>query len=114
MNDDINKLLNGQCRLVSKKEGSLNLSDIEKFRALTPLWQFCANDNVLTRVFHFDSYQDTIEFANWVARIAEDQDHHPDMLITYQRCKVCYKTHTVNGITKNDFVCAAQIDALLS
>jgi 4a-hydroxytetrahydrobiopterin dehydratase len=114
MNDDINKLLNSQCRAVSKKEGAMNLSQIEKMRHLTPQWQFCANDNVLRRVFHFDSYAQTIEFVNSVATIAEAQDHHPDLLVTYKRCKVCYKTHTVNGVTENEFICAAQIDVLHS
>ena len=112
MNDDINKLLNGQCRVVSKKEGPMNLSQIEELRRLTPQWQFCANDNVLSRVFHFDSYAQTIEFVNSAAAIAEAQDHHPDLSVSYQRCKICYKTHTVNGLTENDFICAAQIDAL--
>jgi 4a-hydroxytetrahydrobiopterin dehydratase len=112
MKDDINKLLNGECRLVSKKEGALNLSQIEQLRNLTPDWQFCANDNVLSRIFHFDDYAQTIEFVNSVAKIAEAQDHHPDLLVTYKRCKVCYITHTVNGVTNNDFICAAQIDAL--
>jgi len=73
MNDDINKLLNGQCRVVSKEEEAMNLSQIEEFRHLTPQWQFCANDNVLSRIFHFDSYPQTIEFVNSVAAIAEAQ-----------------------------------------
>ncbi|MFT6408783.1 MAG: 4a-hydroxytetrahydrobiopterin dehydratase [Arenicella sp.] len=112
MNDDINILLEGQCRVYSSKEGTMNLSQIEERRRLTPLWQFCANDNVLSRVFHFDSYAETIKFVNLVAEVAETQDHHPDLLVTYRRCKVCYKTHTVNGITENEFICAANIDAL--
>ena len=112
MNDDINKLLNGQCRNYSEQESPMNLSRIENLRQLTPLWQFCANDNELSRVFRFDSYAKTIEFVNAVASIAEAQDHHPDLLVTYRRCKVTYTTHTVNGITENDFICAAQIDAL--
>jgi 4a-hydroxytetrahydrobiopterin dehydratase len=110
MKDDINKLLNGKCRVVSKKEGALNLSQVEQLRGLTPDWQFCANDNVLTRVFHFENYAETIAFVNAVATIAEAQDHHPELLVTHKRCKVCYKTHTVNGVTMNDFICAAQID----
>ena len=112
MNDDINKLLNGQCHVVSKEEGAMNLSQIEEVRHLTPQWQFCANDNVLSRIFHFDTYTQTIEFVNAVAAVAESQNHHPELLVTYNRCKVCYKTHTVNGVTINEFICAAHIDAL--
>jgi len=112
MNKELNKLLNAQCRNYSKAEGALNLSKISELRDLTPKWQFCANDNVLCRTFHFDSYKETIEFVNQVAEIAEAQDHHPDLLVSYRRCKVSYKTHTVDGITENEFICAAQIDAL--
>lgn len=114
MNDDINKLLNDQCRQYSKHESAMNLSNIEATRHLAPLWQFCANDNELCRVFHFDSYRQTIKFVNAVASIAEAQDHHPDLFVSYRRCKVNYKTHTVNGVTNNDFICAVQIDLLVT
>ena len=114
MNSDINKLLNAQCRIVSQKEGAMNLSQIEFYRRLTPHWQFCASDNVLSRVFRFSSYAETISFVNSVAKIAEEQDHHPDLFVTYRRCKICYKTQSVNGITENEFICAAKIDALRS
>ncbi len=112
MNNDINKLLKAKCRVVSKEDGSLNLSQIETLRELTPQWQFCANDNVLCRTFHFDSYIDTISFVNAVANIAEQHDHHPEMQVTFRRCKVIYSTHTVNGVTENEFICAAHIDLL--
>lgn len=112
MNDEINTLLNQQCRHYSKCDGALNLSQIEQQRHLTPLWQFCANDNVLSRIFRFNTYADTIEFVNRVASIAEAQDHHPELVVGYNRCKVIYTTHSVNGVTENDFICAARIDAL--
>ena len=50
---------------------------------------------------------------NQVAEIAEAQDHHPNMQLSYDRCKVSYNTHTVKGITENDFICAAKIDAIV-
>lgn len=113
MNDDINKLLNGQCRQYSKEDSAMNLSDVETIRHLTPQWQFCANDNELCRVFHFDSYADTIKFVNNVASVAEKHNHHPDLLVSYRRCRVSYTTHSVNGVTNNDFICAAHIDLCL-
>lgn len=112
MNQELDKLLNAQCKHYSKKDGALNLSHIEELRRLTPEWQFCANDNVLCRTFRFKSYSETIEFVNKVAAIAEAQDHHPELQVSYRRCKVNYKTHTVDGITENEFICAALIDAL--
>ena len=114
MNEELNKLLNGQCKHYSKKDSALNLTQIEELRRLTPEWQFCANDNVLSRTFHFETYAKTIEFVSQVAAIAEAQDHHPELLVTYRRCKVSYKTHTVDGITHNEFICAALIDDALN
>ena len=112
MNAPVNKLLDLRCRDYSNKESSLNLSEIEGHRHHTPEWQFCATENELSRTYHFNSYKDTIGFVNTVASVAEDQNHHPTMEVNYNRCKVCFNTHTVKGVTLNDFICAANIDAL--
>ena len=50
-------------------------------------------------------------FVNVVAQIAHQQDHHPDSLISYNQCKVTYSTHSVGGLSVNDFICAAKINA---
>lgn len=110
MNEPVNKLLDLRCRHYSKGESSLNLSEVEHYRRFTPEWQFCATENELSRTYHFDSYADTIAFVNSVASVAQEQDHHPDLEVNYNRCKVCFRTHSVNGVTENDFICAANID----
>ena len=56
----------------------------------------------------------TMAFVNQVASIAQAENHHPQLTVTYNRCKVCYNTHSVNGITENDFICAAKINLLLN
>jgi len=108
----MNPFINKHCQRVSKEESSMNLSDIEKNRIHTPEWQFCATDNHLSRTFHFKNYTETMAFVNQVAEIADAEDHHPDMVVSYNRCKVCYLTHTVNGVTENDFICASRIDQI--
>jgi 4a-hydroxytetrahydrobiopterin dehydratase len=113
MNEPINKLLELQCRDYSSDESSLNLSEVEEHRRHTPEWQFCATENELSRTYHFADYHQTIEFVNTVAKVAHEQNHHPDMEVNYNRCKVCFHTHSVNGVTLNDFICAANIDALI-
>jgi len=110
----MNPLINKQCRDYSKDELALNLSEIEENRRHTPTWQFCATENELTQTFHFNNYHETIAFVNMVAEVAHKQDHHPDMHVTYNRCKVCYCTHSIGGLTENDFICAALIDAALA
>lgn len=108
----MNPFINKQCRDYARKESPLNLSEIEENRRHTPEWQYWAPENHLERVYRFDNYADTIAFVNQVANIADQQNHHPNMMVSYNRCKVSFYTHTVNGLTENDFICAAKIDAL--
>jgi 4a-hydroxytetrahydrobiopterin dehydratase len=69
---------------------------------------------VLTRTFSFPDFHRTMAFANAVAWIAHEQDHHPDMLVAYSRCTVNWSTHSVGGLSLNDFICAARVDALVA
>jgi len=110
----MNPLINKQCRDYSKDEAPLNLSQIEDKRRHTPEWQFCATENVLCQTFHFNDYDKTINFVNTVAQVSNQQNHHPCMHVSYNRCKVTFRTHSVNGITENDFICAALIDQKLT
>jgi 4a-hydroxytetrahydrobiopterin dehydratase len=60
----------------------------------------------------FASYYATIAFVNAVAWIAHREDHHPDMAVGYNTVTITYATHSVGGLTENDFIAAAKIDAL--
>jgi 4a-hydroxytetrahydrobiopterin dehydratase len=67
----------------------------------------------LTKTFPFENYYQTMAFVNALAWIAHGQDHHPDLAVSYDRCVVRFNTHSVGGISINDFICAAKADALL-
>ncbi|MCX8521501.1 MAG: 4a-hydroxytetrahydrobiopterin dehydratase [Rhodoferax sp.] len=67
----------------------------------------------IEKTFVFKSYLQTLSFVNAVAFLAEQQDHHPDLLVRYQRCSVRFQTFDVQGITQSDLACAALVDALL-
>lgn len=110
----MNSLLNKHCRDYSKNEKPLSIDKLEKLRIHTPKWQYCSQQEKINRTYTFKNYQQTMTFVNQVAEIAEAQDHHPNMLVSYNRCNVSYCTHTVNGLTENDFICAAYIDAISS
>lgn len=69
---------------------------------------------VIEKSFTFANYFETMAFVNAVAFVAHRQDHHPDLLVHYDRCVVRLSTHDAHGITATDFDCAAQINALLS
>jgi len=68
---------------------------------------------VLTRTFEFRNYHETMAFVNATAWISHREDHHPDLSVGYNRCRVDYITHAIGGLSENDFICAAKIDALL-
>ncbi len=70
-------------------------------------------DGALEKTFTFKNYHETIGFVNAVAFIANAQDHHPDLAVSYSQCTVRYNTHDVNGISSSDFFCASKVDALL-
>ena len=76
-------------------------------------WSLDEDQQIIQRTFKFKNYYETIAFVNSVAWIAHREDHHPDMEVTYNRCVVNYSTHSVGGLSENDFICAAKIDALL-
>jgi 4a-hydroxytetrahydrobiopterin dehydratase len=75
-----------------------------------PGWEFA--DGAIQKSFSFGSYAETIAFVNNVAAIAAREDHHPEMLIGYDTCRIVYSTHSVGGLSHNDIICAAKIEAL--
>lgn len=65
----------------------------------------------ISREFKFANFYETMAFVNLVAYLAHREDHHPDLQVGYNRCVVRYSTHSVGGLSVNDFICAAKIDA---
>jgi 4a-hydroxytetrahydrobiopterin dehydratase len=68
----------------------------------------------LRKTFTLPDFHRTMAFVNAVAWIAHEQDHHPDMAVSYQRCALTWSTHSVGGLSVNDFICAARVDALFA
>ncbi|HLS84864.1 MAG TPA: 4a-hydroxytetrahydrobiopterin dehydratase [Burkholderiales bacterium] len=66
----------------------------------------------LVKVYPFPNYYKTMAFVNALAWISHREDHHPDLTVTYNSCRVEYVTHAIGGLSENDFVCAAKCDAL--
>ncbi len=72
------------------------------------------NGNKITRIFKFKGFYKTMAFVNAVAWVANSEGHHPDLEVNFNKCTVNFITHAVDGLTENDFICAAKVDALLS
>ncbi|MDP2315562.1 MAG: 4a-hydroxytetrahydrobiopterin dehydratase [Pseudomonadota bacterium] len=78
-----------------------------------PGWALVDEDKAIERTFSFKNYWETMAFVNAVAWIAHTEDHHPDLSVHWGRCVVRWNTHAVGGLTDNDFICAAKVNALL-
>ena len=75
-------------------------------------WTIDAKTSEILRTFGFKDYYASMAFVNAVAWIAHREDHHPDMTVGYNKVTVAFSTHSVSGLSENDFICAAKIDAL--
>ncbi|TAK90299.1 MAG: 4a-hydroxytetrahydrobiopterin dehydratase [Burkholderiaceae bacterium] len=85
-------------------------ADITRQLAALPHWQYI--QGAVQRAYVFKNYYETLAFVNALAYIVHHEDHHPDLLVTYNRCEVRFNTHSVKGISENDFICAAKTEAL--
>lgn len=102
------ELLARRCRPLDG--APLRDEQIARQLAVLPGWRH--DGGFVRRVFRFADYAATIAFVNSVARLADAEDHHPELHVAYARCEVAFNTHSVGGISENDFVCAAKVDAL--
>jgi 4a-hydroxytetrahydrobiopterin dehydratase len=69
-------------------------------------------NNVISKTFEFKNYYQVMAFVNAVAWMTHREDHHPDMTVGYNKCRVEYSTHAIGGLSENDFICASKVDAL--
>ena len=97
-------------RALSATEIVTRLSQINGEQALG--WRLI--DGALEKSFSFKDFHQTMGFVNALAFIANTEDHHPDLQVSYGRCTVRFNTHDVNGISVSDFFCASKVDALLA
>jgi 4a-hydroxytetrahydrobiopterin dehydratase len=79
---------------------------------LSSAWVLTQEAHAIRREFGFRDFYRTMSFVNALAHIANIEDHHPDLEIGYNYCRVTYTTHAVRGLSENDFVCAAKIDLI--
>jgi len=79
---------------------------------LDPAWRLDEAANAIRREFRFKEFYRTMSFVNALAHIANIEDHHPDLEVGYNYCRVLYTTHAIGGLSENDFICAAKIDRL--
>ena len=88
----------------------LDHADVLRFMENLALDWTVANDTHLRREFRFNSYMEAMVFVNDVAAIAEEEGHHPDMCIYFNRVVIELTTHSIHGLSDNDFILARKIE----
>ncbi len=91
---------------------ALSPSDIAD--RLTRLDGWTLEGNCISKTYRFANYHETLAFVNAGAWVSHRTDHHPDLEVGYNRCRVSYSTHDAGGLTNKDFDCAARLDALFA
>lgn len=84
----------------------------QRLDTLADGWEYA--DGAISKTYRFKDYYQTMAFVNATAWVSHREDHHPDMEVGYNQCRMRYLTHAINGLSENDFICAAKIDALLN
>jgi len=101
------------CKACEGGTSPLDREAAKTMLAQTPGWSLSENTAQIERSYKFKNYYETMAFVNALAWIAHREDHHPDIEVGYNRCQVRYSTHALNGLSENDFICAAKINRLL-
>lgn len=91
---------------------ALDKNAVNNFLKKVPHWETNDAHTEIRREFKFKNFYHTMGFVNALAWIANQEIHHPDLEVGYNYCRVRYSTHAVNGLTENDFICAAKINEL--
>jgi len=84
---------------------------LHEFSHQLPNWEVI-DEHHITRVFTFPNFQKALDFVNRVGAVAEEQGHHPDILLTWGKAEITLWTHSVSGLTESDFIMAAKIDQI--
>jgi len=101
-----------QCRPLPKGTAPLSAPEVGALLRDYPDWKI--HQGAISKTFVFSDYHQTLAFVNAVAWIAQRQDHHPELNVFYDHCRVSFNTHSIGGISENDFICAARIEGLFA
>ena len=108
----LSELLQESCVSLNKGEPAIDSSTAQQLADAISDWKISDDYLSISKDFKFKNYYETIAFVNSVAWIAHHQDHHPDLNVSYNQCRITYSTHSVGGLSRNDFICAARINQL--
>ena len=107
-------ITNAQCKNLTTGNPALNPEELQNhIEKLDDDWVISDDNKSISRHFTFKNFYETMAFVNVAAMIAHQQDHHPDMVVSYNNCSIIYSTHSIDALSLNDFICAAKTDKAL-
>jgi 4a-hydroxytetrahydrobiopterin dehydratase len=104
------KLSEQTAKPVSKGTAPLSRQEAEVLHREIPLWS--PGERTIERELRFRDFRAAMDFVNRIAELANEQDHHPDIFISYNKVRLKLSTHKIGGLSMNDFIVAAKIDLL--
>jgi 4a-hydroxytetrahydrobiopterin dehydratase len=105
------ELADKQCVPCKGGVPALKGKELEQLHKSVPQWTV-ANEHHIHRAFKFPDFVQALAFVNKVGAVAEEQGHHPDILLTWGKAEITLWTHSINGLSESDFIMAAKIDRL--
>lgn len=107
----MNELIRKKCVPCEGGVAPLTPEQVRPLLKGLPGWS--QDGKTITKTYRFRNYFETMAFVNAAAWVSHREDHHPDLQVGYDACRVSYITHAIDGLSENDFICAAKLDALL-
>jgi 4a-hydroxytetrahydrobiopterin dehydratase len=110
----MSELLSKHSKPLAKGTPPLDRSEVLRLLEQAPGYEIGSDGKSISKKYHFKNFYETMAFVNALAWIAHREDHHPDLEVGYNACRVTYATHSIGGISENDLICAAKVEALSS
>lgn len=101
-----------ECKPCSGKTPPLKAEEIRQLAQKLPNGWEIIEDKKLQKRFKFRNFKEALAFTNKVGDVAESQQHHPDILLSWGKVNVSFMTHKIDGLSENDFIMAAKVDCL--
>ena len=109
-----NELSQSSCEACRIDAPVLSEQEIKELAPQIPSWIVHEEEGIKRLIcsFAFSSYEDSVNFTNKVAKLAEEEDHHPEIVLEWGNVTVSWWSHKIKGLHKNDFICASKTDNL--
>ena len=106
-------LINQKCEPCKGDVEPLNTAEEDSYHSEVPVWGIHREGtHYIDRKFSFKDFKESIRFVNLVADLAEQEGHHPEMEISWNRVRLALHTHAIGGLSRNDFIMAAKVDRI--